>query len=155
MKLSLCQELFEAPRALCKHEVSNFQIRAIGIGNNYPAHFATESMRKSKFHMLTYTMPGVAVKHRTVGLPSEQVIEVLHAVWNRRQRLHWSIKNKEDQLVAQCKDSQLQSTAFNTSAVQLHEIKTRSRQAQRSIANVRSKQPVLQAAPLLQAISAQ
>jgi len=162
MKLSLCQELFEAPRALCKHEVSNFQIRAISIGNNYPARFPTESMRRPKFHMLTYTMPRVAVKHRTVGLPSEQVIEVLHAVWNRRQRLHWSIKNKEDQLVAQCKDSQLQSTAFNTNAVQLFEIKTRRRQARRSIAGaagVRSKQPmlsgVLQAAPVSQAISAQ
>jgi len=107
-------------------------------------------------------MPRVAVKHRTVGLPSEQVIEVLHAVWNRRQRLHCSIKNKEDQLVAQCKDSQLQSTAFNTNAVQLFEIKTRRRQARRSIAGaagVRSKQPmlsgVLQAAPVSQAISAQ
>ena len=66
------------------------------------------------------------------------------------------------QLVAQCKDSQLQSTAFNTNAVQLFEIKTRRRQARRSIAGVagvRSKQPmlsgVLQAAPVSQAISAQ
>jgi len=58
-------------------------------------------MRKTKFHMLVYTIPEMVVRWWSLGLTTEQVIEVLHAVWNRRKHLHCRIKNQVQQLVAQ------------------------------------------------------
>lgn len=124
-KFSQCQEIFEAPRALCKHEVAAFQARCLSIGHYFPHNFPEASTRRTKFHILTHVMPKVAVRHKTIGLSTEQVIEVLHAVWNRRRHLYWSIKNPVKKLEAQVKDAQRQSYAMNTTKSDLKEIKTR------------------------------
>ena len=106
MKYAQCNELHRAARTLCAHEVAQFQARAISIGHFFPSQFPQWSLatRKPKFHALTYVLPAMAVRRRTVGLSTEQVIEVLHAHWNRRKHLYWSIKKKDDRLGAQMKD---------------------------------------------------
>ena len=64
LKLSQCNELFKAPRALCKHEVAHFQARCFSFGNYVPVNFPTWSMRKPKLHMLLFIHPQLAVRHR-------------------------------------------------------------------------------------------
>ena len=129
MKLALCVELFEAPRALCRHEVCAFQARAASYGNNLPCRFPSWSIRRPKFHMLTHVMPRSAVRHWTLGLNTEQAVEIFHAVWNRRRHRHWSIRDPRAQMVAQAKDSQRRSVALNPRAHNLLEMKTSKRRA--------------------------
>ena len=56
------------------------QARAISFGNWFPVAFPSVCMRKTKFHMLVYTIPEMVVRRWSLGLTTEQMIEVLHAV---------------------------------------------------------------------------
>ena len=58
-------------------------------------------------------MAEMAVRHHSIGLTNEEVVEVRHAIFNRRKHLYWSLKNEEARLAALVKDLQRQSDAVN------------------------------------------
>ena len=62
---------------------------------------------------------------RSIGLTTEQVIEVLHALWNRRRNMYRYIRNEEQQIALQARDIQRQSNVCNPGRVDISSIKTR------------------------------
>ena len=124
LKFSQCSELFSAPRALCQHEVMQMQARAVSFGNWWPVNFKQCSMQRPKMHVLTYVLGPMAVRQQTLGLTTEEVIEVLHAIMimNRYSHLYRHIPNKVKRMEAEAKSVQRKSYAMNSQYMNIGEL---------------------------------
>ena len=107
-KFTLCFELYNKNRMLCKHEVSLLAIRCSSFGCWLPVNFNKESISR-KFHVLTYHVPEKARERRTVGLETEQCSEAIHPVVNSLGRRYHSVQNKTKKLELITKSQWLQS----------------------------------------------
>ena len=99
------------------------------LGNWWPVNFPSYSMRKPKMHVISYVLGPMALRHRSLGLQTEQVIEVVHAMMNRYQHLYRHITNPVQRMKAEVQCMQRKSATMNPNFVNMAELTVHPRTA--------------------------
>ena len=92
-------DLAYAARPLCKHEQVVFMMRACSFGCWFPRAYPNETITP-KMHITIFEMTKLLQRYGTIGMFSEQAIESLHAVFNKLNRQHVSMKCDEKRIEA-------------------------------------------------------
>ena len=95
-------DLAYAARPLCKHEQVIFIMRACSFGCWFPRAHPNESITP-KMHITIFEMAKLLQRYGTIGMFSEQAIESMHAVFNKLNRQHVSMKSNEKRIEAEMK----------------------------------------------------
>lgn len=104
LKVKQIFDLAYAARPLCKHEQVIFIMRACSFGCWFPRSFPNESITP-KMHITIFEMSKLLQRYGTIGMFSEQAIESMHAVFNKLNRQHVSMKCDEKRIEAVVKKS--------------------------------------------------
>jgi len=99
LKIKYIFDLAYAARPLCKHEQVIFMMRACSFGCWFPRAYPNESITP-KMHITIFEMTKLLQRYGTIGMFSEQAIESMHAVFNKLNRQHVSMKCDEKRIEA-------------------------------------------------------
>ena len=92
-KFRQCRDLYRNA-TLCRHEVCKLVARTTSMGNCIPVRFP-EMTITPKFMQLVVEFPRRAVKFKSVGDTTEQVIENFHATGKRWRKCYMSVRDKK------------------------------------------------------------